>query len=219
MESALASDIIDFLAVGMVVTAIVIVGSRSLGWCFLLLSVHSSLLAGAGLAAGLAHDSTHLVAGAALTMMTKGLVAPLMLWLLLKRLPTSHDTQPSPSPRIVMAASVILALVFSRALGGEPFETAIGAERVLPLTVTMMLIGILIMVSHRQALSQVVGFLVLENGMALAALTATFGMPLVIELGILLDLMLALFVAFTYAGRMHVIFGSMDTKHLRSLRG
>jgi hydrogenase-4 component E len=87
------------------------------------------------------------------------------------------------------------------------------------MAVTIMLVGILIMVTHQQALSQVTGFLVIENGMALAALTATFGMPLVVEFGILLDLLLALFVAFAYVARMHVIFGSLHTKHLRSLRG
>jgi hydrogenase-4 component E len=59
----------------------------------------------------------------------------------------------------------------------------------------------------------------IENGMALAALTATYGMPLVVELGISLDLLSALFVAFAFAGRMHAIFGSLDTHHLRSLRG
>jgi hydrogenase-4 component E len=137
----------------------------------------------------------------------------------LLRLRTSHDTQPSVSPRLNVLAGVALALVFARALGGEPFHTAIGAEWVLPMAVTIMLVGILIMVTHQQALSQVTGFLVIENGMALAALTATFGMPLVVEFGILLDLLLALFVAFAYVARMHVIFGSLHTKHLRSLRG
>lgn len=154
-----------------------------------------------------------------MTLFVKGIAVPLMLWLVLVRLDTSHETQPSISPRIAVLVSVALALVLSRSLSGEPFETSIGAERVLQMAVTVMVIGILVMVSHQQALSQVAGFLIIENGMALAALTATFGMPLIIELGIMLDLLLVVFVAFAYATRMHVIFGSLHTKHFRSLRG
>jgi hydrogenase-4 component E len=219
MSEAFASDAIDYLSVGMLIAAIGIAGTRGLGQAFLLLAAQSSMLAGAGLSAGLVEGSDHILVGAALTLTVKGILVPLLLWVVLLRLRTSHDTQPSVSPRLNVLAGVALALVFARALGGEPFHTAIGAEWVLPMAVTIMLVGILIMVTHQQALSQVTGFLVIENGMALAALTATFGMPLVVEFGILLDLLLALFVAFAYVARMHVIFGSLHTKHLRSLRG
>jgi hydrogenase-4 component E len=219
MNDAFASDAIDYLAIGMLIAAIGIAGARSLGLAFLLLFAQSLMLAGAGFTAGLAEESDHILAGATLTLAVKAVLVPLLLWVALLRLRTSHDTQPSVSPRLNVLSGAALALVFSRALGGEPFHTAIGAEFVLPMAVAIMLIGILTMVTHQQALSQITGFLVIENGMALAALTATFGMPLVIEFGILLDLLLALFVAFAYVARMHVIFGSLHTKHLRSLRG
>jgi hydrogenase-4 component E len=141
------------------------------------------------------------------------------LWTLLRRLPTSHAVQASLSSHWLVFLAVLIALVTIRSLDTRPFDTEIGADQALPAAVTLMLIGMLIMVTHRQALTQVVGFLVLENGMALAALTALNGMPLLIELGVFLDLLLAVFVAFVYTQRMHVIFGSLDTEHFRSLRG
>ena len=219
MSYAFASNAIDLLAIAMLIAALGIVWIRSLGWALVTFGAQSLMLAAAALYAGLATDSAHIIAGAGLTLVVKVIAAPLLLWSLLQRLPTSHDAQPSVGQRTSLIIAIVIALVFGRALNTEPFHTAIGAERVLPAAVTVMLIGIQIMVTHRQALSQVIGFLVLENGMALAALTATYGMPLVVEFGIFLDLLLAVFVAFVYTQRMHVIFGSLDTERLRSLRG
>jgi len=214
-----ASSAIDTLSVAMLIAALGIVWTRSLGWALVLFGAQSLMLAAAALYAGLATDSAHIVAAAGLTAMVKVVAAPALLWLLLQRLPTSHDAQPSLGQRSGLVVAVLIALVFGRTLDAQPFHTAIGAERVLPTAVTVMLIGIQVMVSHRHALSQVIGFLMLENGMALAALTAAYGMPLVVEFGIFLDLLLAVFVAFVYTQRMHVIFGSLDTRQLRSLRG
>lgn len=219
MSYEFASGAIDTLSIAMLIAALGIVWTRSLGWALVLFGAQSLMLAGAALCAGLATDSPHIVAAAGLTAAVKVVAAPALLWLLLQRLSTSHDAQPSLGQRASMIIAVLMALVFAWALDTEPFRTAIGAERVLSTAVTVMLIGIQIMVSHRQALSQVIGFLALENGMALAALTATYGMPLVVEFGIFLDLLLAVLVAFVYTQRMHVIFGSLDTDRLRSLRG
>ena len=170
-------------------------------------------------ALALATDSDHVLAGAALTFAVKGVVTPGLLWTLLKRTSVSNDVSATVGRRTSLAFAVVIALVMARSLDSDPFHTAIGAERVLPTAVAVMVIGLQLMITSRQAIAQIVGFLVLENGMALAALTATYGMPLVVEFGILLDLLLAVSVVFVYTTRMHLIFGSMDTAHFRSLRG
>jgi hydrogenase-4 component E len=219
MSYEFASNAIDLLSIAILIAALAIVWTRSLGWALVMFGTQSLMLAAAGLCAGLATDSPHIVVGSALTVAVKVLATPMLLWLLLQRLSGSHDAQPSVGQRTGLVIAVIIALVFARSLDTAPFQTAIGAQRVLPAAVTVMLIGIQIMVTHRHALSQVIGFLILENGMALAGLTATYGMPLVVEFGIFLDLLLAVFVAFIYTQRMHLIFGSLDTERLRSLRG
>jgi len=219
MSYEFAAEAVDVLSVGIVIMAIGIVSARYMGLALTLFALQSLLLALAGLHAGLALDSWHIVVGAAMVTAIKVIAAPLLLWTLLRRLPTSHAVQASLGSRWLVAFAVLIALLTTRTLDTQPFETEIGAAWVLPAAVTVMLIGMLIMISHRQALMQVVGFLVLENGMALAALTALHGMPLVIELGAVLDLLLAVFVAFVYTQRMHVIFGSLDTENFRSLRG
>ena len=219
MSAETASSVIDILALGMVIAAIGVVVTRSLGQALLLFAAQSVMLAIAALCAGLATDSVHVLAGAGLTLSIKAVIAPVLLWQVILRLPTSHDVQASISQRNGLLLAIGIALVFSQALDTQPFHTTIGAERVLPTAVTGMALGMLIMVTHRQALTQVVGFLILENSMALAALTATYGMPLVIELGVFLDLLSVVFVAFVYTSRMHVLFGSVDTERLRTLKG
>ena len=219
MSDELASTLINDLSVGMVIAAIGVVWARSLGWALLLICLQSLLLAGAALCAGLATESSHVLIGAALTLGVKVFAAPILLWLVLLKLPTSHDVQASIGQRTGVILAIALALILGQSLDAGPFRTAIGSERVLPTAVTVMVIGLLVMVTHRQALTQIVGFLMIENGMALAALTATYGMPLVVELGVFLDLLMAVFVAFVYSGRMHTIFGSMDTHSLRTLKG
>jgi len=219
MSDDLAGTLINDLATGMVILAIGIVWSRSLGWALLLFCVQSLLLVGAALCAGLATGASHIYVGATLTLVVKVFAAPVLLWLVLLRLPTSHDVQASIGQRTGVILAVVLALILGQSLDTGPFRTAIGADRVLPTAVTLMVIGLLVMVTHRQALTQIVGFLMIENGMALAALTATYGMPLVVEMGVLLDLLLAVFVAFVYSTRMHTIFGSLDTDRLRTLKG
>jgi len=73
--------------------------------------------------------------------------------------------------------------------------------------------------SRRKALSLLIGLLVFENGLSLAAFALTYGMPLVVELGILFDLLIVIVVGWVYARRMLRVFGSLSTDELRSLRG
>ncbi len=219
MSAEFASDAVDTLSVAMLIVAIALVASRSLGAALVLFALQSGMLAAAGMSTGLAADSEHVVAGAALTFATKVLVTPLLLWLMLKKTSVRNDVCATVGRHASVAFASIIALAMARSFDSEPFHTAIGAERVLPTAVTVMVIGLQLMVTSRQAVAQVIGFLVLENGMALAALTATYGMPLVVEFGILLDLLLAVTVVFIYTTRMHLIFGSLDTAHFRSLRG
>jgi len=219
MSTEFASNAVDTLAVAMLIVAIALVASRSLGAALALFALQSAMLAAAGLCTGIATESAHVIAGAGLAFAVKAAITPAVLWILLTQTSVSNDVSATINRRTSVAFAVIAALAMARSLDAEPFHTAIGAERVLPTAVTVMVIGLQLMITSRQAVAQVIGFLVLENGMALAALTATYGMPLVVEFGILLDLLLAVSVVFIYTTRMHLIFGSLDTAHFRSLRG
>jgi hydrogenase-4 component E len=117
---------------------------------------------------------------------------------------------------------VAVAILFAAdaAADGATFAgAAVAASRALPVAIATVLTGLLLVVTRRKAISLVVGLLVFENGIALTAFSLTYGMPLVVELGVLFDLLIAVVVAWVYARRMLDVLGSTSTDRLRSLRG
>ena len=74
------------------------------------------------------------------------------------------------------------------------------------------------MITRRKAVTQVIGFLAMENGLFLAATSATYGMPMVIELGIALDFLVAIFILGIFFFQIREQFDSLDLHHLESLR-
>ena len=80
------------------------------------------------------------------------------------------------------------------------------------------LIGFFVMVNRRKALTQVLGLLSLENGLFLAAISLTYGMPLVVEIGIFFDVLVAVMVLGILVFRIGETFDSMDVSKLRKLR-
>jgi hydrogenase-4 component E len=75
------------------------------------------------------------------------------------------------------------------------------------------------MTSRNKALMQILGLLILENGIFMAALTTTFGMPLVIEIGIVFDLVMGVFLMGIFTFRIRESFNDLDVSKLRKLRG
>ena len=88
----------------------------------------------------------------------------------------------------------------------------------MPLALAVVFVGLFIIASRRSALAQIVGFLVMENGIALLAVLATFGVPLIVELGVFLDLLLGFLVMQVFVYRIRETFSTIDVDQLRKLR-
>ena len=88
----------------------------------------------------------------------------------------------------------------------------------LAVAIALFLIGFFSMVNRRKALTQVLGLLSLENGLFLAAISLTYGVPLVVEIGILFDVLIAVMVLGILVFRIRETFDSMDVSKLRKLR-
>lgn len=219
MSYATASQWVDAFSIAMIVAGIVALWTRSLGHLVLLLALQSVFLASAAFVTGLATRESHIIVAAVLVLAIKAVLLPGLLWLVVQRTAAPRRIQAYLGKKTGACIGIAVALSVARALGDQPFHTGIGAERVLSTSVSLMLIGLLIMVARRQGVAQIAGFLTLENGMSLAGLAATYGMPLVVELGILFDLLFVVLVAFVYSRRIHAAFGSLDTQQLRGLRG
>ncbi|TMR89882.1 hypothetical protein EJK15_58415 [Nonomuraea basaltis] len=91
------------------------------------------------------------------------------------------------------------------------------ATQAVPIALTVLLIGFFVLVTRRRALSQVVGFLLMDNAITATAFLTTSGVPLVVELGVSLDVLLAVLVLQVLTTRMRAAFGGTDLDELREL--
>lgn len=115
---------------------------------------------------------------------------------------------------LVVAALTVTAFAVSNSIVQlAPAE----ATRALPAAVAVIFIAGFVMASRRQAMSQAVGFLMLDNGIAATAFLITAGVPLVVELGVSLDVLFAVLVFGVLTGRIRQAFGGTDLDQLREL--
>jgi hydrogenase-4 component E len=219
LDPLAAARLLDACSSGIVVVGILIAGTRSIGRAIWLVAAQSILLAAAALAVGLATATDHLVIGSLLTLGTKGVAVPVILGRILHQSPVRVERHPFLGPRASLVAAIAIVFAAAAAVDGAAFGGSLDAPRALPTAVAEVLTGLLIAMTRRKGLSIVVGLLVFENGLALTAFSLTYGMPLVIELGIAFDLLVAIVVVWVYARRMVTVLGSLSTDELRNLRG
>jgi hydrogenase-4 component E len=161
----------------------------------------------------------HVYAIAVVGFVVKGLVIPTILARIVRRLAIKRDIEPFLSvPLSVLASGLLVVLAYFVA---EPFEEAgLGlVPGLLAVSVSLVLIGCFVMVVRKKAITQIVGLLTMENGIFLSALATTFGMPLIVELGIFFDLLLGAIILGIFAYRIKETFDHVDTTRLQSLKG
>ena len=137
--------------------------------------------------------------------------------------PPNRDGKREATPLVNTASSLLVAAgADPRCLRGHPAagrrsDTA-GARDAVPAAFAVVLIALFVMVTRRRAVSQAVGFLMLDNGIAAAAFLFTAGVPLIVELGASLDVLFAVIVIGVLTGRLRGTFGDTDLDELRELR-
>jgi hydrogenase-4 component E len=214
-----AGQLVDACAAAIVVLGVGLAATRSIGRAIWLVALQSALTGVAAISVGLATGAGHLVMGGLLAVGAKGVVVPFVLGSILRRSPVRQERHPLLGPRASLVVAVAIVFVASAAANGAFVGASVAAGRGLPAAIATVLTGLLIIMTRRKALSLVVGLLVFENGIALTAFALTYGMPFVVELGVLFDLLIAVVVAWVYARRMLDVLGSTSTDELRSLRG
>lgn len=219
IEPAAARQLVDVCAAAVVVVGVLLAATRSIGRSIWLVALQSVLVGVAAIGVGLATGATHLLVGGSLAIAAKGLVVPLVLGSILRRSAVRREREPYLGPRASLVAAVAIVFIAAAAVDGAGIGVVVSSDRGLPAAIAEVLTGLLIVMTRRKALSLVVGLLVFENGIALTAFSLTYGMPLVVELGVLFDVLISVVVAWVYARRMLDVLGSTSTDRLRSLRG
>jgi hydrogenase-4 component E len=151
-----------------------------------------------------------------------GLLRAVLLPWLLRRALAAGGANRETEPLVNVAASLVVAALLALlayavtrpvvALDPSP------AAHAVPVALTVVLIGFFALVTRRRALSQVVGFLLLDNGITAVAFLTTSGVPLIVEGGVSLDVLLAVLVLQVLTARIRAAFGDTDLDDLRELR-
>ncbi len=219
LDPQTAGQVVEVCAAATVIIGVGLASTRSIGRAIWLVAVQSMFTGLAAIGIGLATGAGHLVIGGLLAVVAKGLIVPFVLGTILHRSPVRRERHSLIGPRASLVAAVVIVFAASSAADGAFLGASVASGRALPAGIAAVLTGLLIIMTRRKALSLVVGLLVFENGIDLTAFALTYGMPLVVELGVLFDLLIAVVVAWIYARRMLDVLGTTSSDHLRSLRG
>jgi len=183
-----------------------------------LLAVQGGLLAVATLLLAWRTGQHHLYLSAALTVALKAAFLPWLLHRLIRRLEVYWDTEPLLNISGTMLAGLLI-VVFAFGLAQPITQLASTTTRsAIGIAVSVILLAFLMMITRRKAMSQVVGFLSMENGLFFGAMSATYGMPMVVELGVALDVLVAMLVLGVFFFQIREQFDSLDLHHLESLK-
>lgn len=165
----------------------------------------------------LAGNAHHLYFSAGLTLVLKGLLIPWMLHRLVRRLELSRHTELLRQPALVIMAAVLL-VIFSYWLVEPMVAQGLAFTRnIVAVSLAVVLIGLLMMVFRQQAVAQVLGFMSMENGLFLAAVSATAGMPLVVELGVAFDVLVAMVLFGVFFFQIRASIDSLNVDRLNRL--
>ncbi|MGB2867728.1 MAG: hydrogenase [Bacteroidota bacterium] len=215
------SQFIDTFATAILVTAFLIVSSKSLVFYVRLFALQSFLLAGVALLVGFSYGETHIVIAGLLTILVKAVAIPAVLIKLIERIKIQKEVQFSINVSVSLllcAAMVIFADSIAEPIRSSHQLQNPVAGRVLPISIAMMLIGLFIMMSRNKAVTQIVGLLTMENGLFLSGLSITYGMPLIVEVGIFFDIFVAALILGVFVFRINRTFDSIDVAEMRGLR-
>jgi hydrogenase-4 component E len=212
-------DFVILCAAGMLVSVYLMVGQKALVVAIRLYGVQSLLLGAVGVAMGLADDRPHLFVTAALTIALKAALIPWFLLRVIDRVGIRREIEPFVNVPASLLLCLGLTVVGYRVSLGMAGASQGVPHQVVGVALSMVLMGLFLMVTRRKALTQILALLTIENAVFLVAVGATSGMPLIVELGISFDVILAVLVLGVLVNRIVDRFESMDTSRLSNLRG
>jgi hydrogenase-4 component E len=160
----------------------------------------------------------HLFISSILTLTLKVIVLPYILYALIRKLGIRKEIELMVNiPRTMLIG--IALVIFSYHLTAPITHLSTMVTRsTLAVALATVMLGLLMMVTRRHAVTQIIGFLAMENGLFFAATSATYGMPMVVELGVALDLLIAAFIFGIFFFHISTTFDSLDVERMAKLK-
>jgi hydrogenase-4 component E len=218
MDQSLPSQFVNLLAAFLLLLAFAMLAQRRVLTLIRLFAWQGAALTASTLIMAYATGQGHLYSSAALTLLLKVILIPWILHRLIDRLQIRWDIETLINIPATMLIGIGL-VIFAFALATPISEMASSLTRAtLGIAMASVLLSFLMMIVRRKAVPQVIGFLAMENSLFFAATSATYGMPLVVELGVALDVLVGTFIFGIFFFHIRDQFESLDIRHMEKLK-
>jgi hydrogenase-4 component E len=211
--------VLDSIFVLLILTSFSLLGSSRLGTGIRMVALQGVTVGLLPLAWGGEDLSLRVVVISAVVIGMKGLIFPRLLSRSLREVESQHETQPF----VGYIASLFIGVLSVIASFWLESRLSLPADApsalVVPVAFSTMMMGLFVIVARRTALNQVLGYLVLENGVYTFGLAIVRDIPVLVELGVLMDMFVAVFVMGSAIYRISREFDHMDSDQLNTLRG
>ncbi|MGH8727555.1 MAG: formate hydrogenlyase [Burkholderiales bacterium] len=214
----LSGQIINLLAALLLLLAFAMLTQRRILSLIDLFALQGFVLGVSTLVVAHSTSQPHLYYSAALTLALKVVLLPWILHRLIRALNVRWDVETLiNTPATMLIGIVVVIFAFNLA---APISQIAGTvtKSTLGIATASILLSFLMMITRRKAVSQVIGFLAMENGLFFAATSATYGMPMVVELGIALDVLVGTLIFGVFFFHIRETFESLDIHHLEKLK-
>jgi len=214
----LVGEFINLLGAMLLMLAFAMLSQRRVLSLVNLFTLQGAVLVVATAVVGYATRQPHLFVSAALTLALKVVLIPKLLHRVIDRLEVRWDTEPLINIPTTMLVGILLVIfAFNLGLPIARFSSTI-SRGTLGIALACVLLSFMMMITRTRAIPQVVGFLSMENGLFFAATSATYGMPMVVELGIALDVLIGVLILGVFIFQIREQFDSLDIRHLERLK-
>ncbi|MFC5525794.1 formate hydrogenlyase [Rhodanobacter ginsengisoli] len=214
----LATQLLHVLAAGLLMISFAMLAQRRTRRLIVLLAWQGVVLTASTLLVAITAHLPHLYWSAALTLIEKVFLMPWILMRLMRRLGIEGDSDPLVNiPTLMLVGLGLVIFAFGLAQPISSLATTV-TRQTLGIAMAVILLAFLMMIARHKAVTQVIGFLAMENGLFFAANSTTYGMPMVIELGIALDLLVGVFIFGIFFFQIREQFDSLDLHQLEALK-
>jgi hydrogenase-4 component E len=216
--SEFTGQIINLFASILLFIAFAMLAQRRIVTLINLFAAQGLALVGSTVTVAWATGQHHLYWSAGITFVLKVIVLPYILHRLIRQLNVKWDIETLINiPTMMLVGILLVVFAFNLALPISQFSQSI-ARGTLGIALACVLMAFLMMITRSKAVPQVIGFLAMENGLFFAATSATYGMPMVVELGIALDVLVGMVILGVFLFQIREEFDSLDIHHLEKLK-
>jgi len=218
MDEILAGNLIDICAVAMLLLSLLAMAVIRTGQLVNAFAIQSAVLAVLAVVVGVSTGRFGIFILAGITFAVKVIIIPWFLRYTSDRINIGPEVDSAigmPSSLLISSALIVVSYLVTAPLSGSINTITVNC---LAISLSIVLIGLFMMVTRKKAITAAIGLLMMENGLFLGVLSISYGMPLLIEIGIFFDIMMVAVIIGIFAFRIRRTFDTLDVSSLRRLK-